>query len=97
MAYATKLVTYKAATLPSIPGGEQQFLANELKKIAQAVTSLDQILTKVEAEPLVTTKAGAPTTTDVPLGTWKVINDTTGGTVGLYANIGGVLKSVLLA
>jgi hypothetical protein len=45
----------------------------------------------------VTTKAGAPTTTDVPLGTWKVINDTTGGTVGLYVNIGGVLKSILLA
>lgn len=97
MAYTTSLVPYKQASFPTLPGGERLFIASELKKISQAVTSLDQIITKLENSPLVVTKAGAPTTSDVPAGTWKVINNTSAGTVGLYANIGGVLKSVMLA
>lgn len=44
----------------------------------------------------VISKAGAPTTTDVPAGEARVVKDTTGGTVKLFYNDGGTLKSVAL-
>lgn len=42
-------------------------------------------------------KAGAPTTTDIAAGTWAIYKDTSGGTVRLWANDGGTMKSVLLS
>ena len=42
------------------------------------------------------TKAGAPTTTDVPSGTWTLIRDTSGATTKLYYNNAGTLMSVAL-
>lgn len=42
------------------------------------------------------TPAALPTTTDIPAGTWAVWKDTSGGTVKLYYNDGGTLKSVAL-
>lgn len=42
------------------------------------------------------TKAGVPTTTDIPQGQWAVYKDTSGGTIKLYANDGGTIKSVTL-
>jgi len=42
------------------------------------------------------TKAGAPTTTDVPSGTWALIRDTSGATTKLYYNNAGTLQSVAL-
>ncbi len=44
----------------------------------------------------VKTKAGAIVVGDIPLSTWAVYKDTSGGTLKLYANDGGVLKSVAL-
>ena len=44
----------------------------------------------------VITKAGLPTTTDIAAGTWAIYKDSTGGTVRLWANDGGVMKSVTL-
>jgi hypothetical protein len=41
-------------------------------------------------------KAGAPTTTEIPAGQFRVVKDTSGGTVKLFYNDGGVLKSVAL-
>jgi hypothetical protein len=41
-------------------------------------------------------KAGAPTTTEIPAGRFRVVKDTSGGTVKLFYNDGGVLKSVAL-
>jgi hypothetical protein len=41
--------------------------------------------------------AATPTTTDIPAGTWAVWKDTSGGTVKLYYNDGGSLKSVTLS
>lgn len=43
------------------------------------------------------TKAGDPTTSDVPAGFWMVWKNTSTGAVKLWANDGGTLKSVALA
>lgn len=45
---------------------------------------------------LAKTKAGAPTTTDVPAGTWILIRDTTNGTTKMYYNNAGTLQTVAL-
>ena len=45
---------------------------------------------------LAKTKAGAPTTSDVPAGTWVLIRDTTNATTKLYYNNAGTLMSVAL-
>jgi hypothetical protein len=42
------------------------------------------------------TKAGVPTTTDITAGKWAIYKDTSGGTLKLYANDGGTIKSVAL-
>lgn len=42
------------------------------------------------------TKAGAPTATDVPSGTWALIRDTTNATTKLYYNNAGTLQTVSL-
>ena len=42
------------------------------------------------------TKAGVPTTSDIPAGQWAIYKDTSGGTLKLYANDGGTIKSVAL-
>ena len=42
------------------------------------------------------TKAGVPTTSDIAAGTWAIYKDTSGGTLKLYANDGGTIKSVAL-
>lgn len=43
------------------------------------------------------TSAAAPTTSDIPAGDIRVWNNTTAGTVRLYANKAGTLVSVLLS
>jgi len=45
---------------------------------------------------LAKTKAGAPTTSDVPAGTWALIRDTSGATTKLYYNNAGTLQTVAL-
>jgi len=42
------------------------------------------------------TKAGIPTTTDITAGKWAIYKDTSGGTIKLYANDAGTIKSVAL-
>lgn len=42
------------------------------------------------------TKACIPTTSDIPAGMWAIYKDTSGGTIKLYANDGGTIKSVTL-
>lgn len=42
------------------------------------------------------TKAGIPTTSDIAAGKWAIYKDTSGGTIKLYANDGGTVKSVAL-
>lgn len=44
----------------------------------------------------VVSKAGVPTTSDIASGQWAVYKDTSGGTVRLWANDGGTMKSVTL-
>ena len=41
-------------------------------------------------------KAGAPTTADIAAGQWALYKDTSGGSLKLYANDGGIIKSVTL-
>jgi len=41
-------------------------------------------------------KSGAPTASDIPAGFSKLYEDTAAGTIRLWANHGGTLKSVLL-
>ncbi len=45
---------------------------------------------------LAKTKAGAPTTSDVPASTWALIRDTSGATTKIYYNNAGTLMSVAL-
>jgi hypothetical protein len=42
------------------------------------------------------TKAGLPTTADISAGQWAIYKDTSGGSIRLWANDGGVMKSVIL-
>jgi hypothetical protein len=42
------------------------------------------------------TKAGIPTATDIPPGFFAIYKDTSGGTLKIYANDGGTIKSVTL-
>lgn len=51
---------------------------------------------RVTATMSIQSKAGEPTTTDIPSGNWAIYKDTVGGTLKLYANDGGTIKSVTL-
>ena len=42
------------------------------------------------------TKAGAPTTSDIPASTWSLVRDSSGATTKLYYNNAGTLQSVTL-
>ena len=44
----------------------------------------------------VISKAGLPTTSDIAAGQWAVYKDTSGGTVRLWTNDAGTMKSVTL-
>ena len=48
------------------------------------------------ATPPFKTKVGIPTTTDILNGNWAVYKDSSGGSIKLYANDGGTIKSVTL-
>lgn len=52
--------------------------------------------TRITACITTQTKAGIPTATDIPAGNWAIYKDTSGGTIKLYANDGGTIKSVAL-
>lgn len=91
-----KLLPYKKGSFPQIAGGVSTFITDELRKVQNAVTSTQDILKDIETGGTVASKAGAVTASDVADGEWRVINDTTNGTVGLYANLGGTLFSVML-
>ena len=41
-------------------------------------------------------KAGVPVLADIPVGTWTMYKDSSGGTLKIYANDSGTLKSVSL-
>jgi len=41
-------------------------------------------------------KAGPPTTDEIAPGEWAMYKDSTGGTLKIYANDGGTIKSVTL-
>ena len=49
MADTDSLRLYKAAEPPTIPGGEQRYLAGELQRISQSIGSLVQAMKKIEA------------------------------------------------
>lgn len=52
--------------------------------------------TQLARATTVISKAGVPTTSDIAAGQWAIYKDTSGGTIKLYANDGGVIKSVAL-
>lgn len=92
-----KLVPYKKGGFPQIAGGVSRYISDELRKVQNAVASTQDILKGIETGGTVASKAGAVLAADVTDGEWRVIHDTTNGTVGLYANVGGTLFSVMLA
>jgi hypothetical protein len=51
---------------------------------------------RVTATVAVNSKAGAPTTSDIPTGYWAIYKDTSTGLVKLYSNDAGTIKSVIL-
>lgn len=48
------------------------------------------------AKSLLTKKAGAVVAADIPVGTFRIVKDTSGGSVKLVYNDAGTLKSVTL-
>jgi hypothetical protein len=51
---------------------------------------------RVTATVAINSKAGAPTTSDIPTGYWAIYKDTSTGLVKLYSNDAGTIKSVIL-
>lgn len=51
---------------------------------------------RVTATYQINSMAGVPTATEIPSGSWAIYKDTSGGTLKLYANDGGTIKSVAL-
>ena len=45
----SKLVAYTAKNYPNIPGGEQRFFSDELKKIQNSITSIITTMKLLEA------------------------------------------------
>lgn len=69
----------------------------QISRSAAGVLSFDGV-TKGNAAAVfkAKTKAGAPTTTDVPAGTWALIRDTSGSTTKIYYNNAGTLQVIAL-
>lgn len=89
-----KLVPYTPNNYPTLPGGEATYFTKELRKISQAIKTIEQL---AQAGQLgVTSKAGLPATSDLPAGTAGVFKDTSGGGVYLAYNDAGVIKKVAL-
>lgn len=93
----SKLVPFTPAAYPQLEEGQKLYHVEEHKKIGQAIRSIEQVMVSMETAGTVASKAGAVVAADLPNGGWQVIHDTVGGTVKLYANIGGTLWSVALA
>lgn len=56
-----------------------------------------ELIRKQANQPVFYSQATNPGTAGVPNGTWAVWKNTTSGEVRLWANDGGVMKSVLLS
>jgi len=70
---------------------------NNLQSIQGGTAGEYNHLTNLELARLsVISLAGLPTTSDIAAGKWAVYKDTSGGTVRLWTNDGGVMKSVTL-
>ncbi len=48
---------------------------------------------RVTATMVVNSKAGAPTTAEIPAGNWAIYKDTGAGTTKIYINDGGTIKA----
>lgn len=60
-------------------------------------TQFFELLRKMANQPVFYSQSTNPGTAGVPNGTWSVWKNTTSGEVRLWANDGGVMKSVLLS
>ncbi len=78
--------------LQSIQGGA----AGEYNHITNAQTGRLLSATEYSRLTSVINKAGLPTTADISAGQWAVYKDTSGGTVRLWTNDSGTMKSVTL-
>ena len=84
----TDLVTRAHNNLQSFQGGT----TGEYYHLTQAQhTAIADNVSRV-----MLTKAGTPTTSDITAGNWAVYKDTSGGTVRVWCNDGGVMKSATL-
>jgi hypothetical protein len=68
---------------------------NALPTAATIVTTTNYATNNI-VDKTTKTKAGAVVLADIPAGTWAIYKDTSGGSLALYANDGGVLKSVAI-
>lgn len=44
-----KLVRYSPKVYPTLPEGQGEYLTGELRKVANAITSIEQVMVKLEA------------------------------------------------
>jgi hypothetical protein len=68
----------------------------DYSKLTGTVPTWNQNTTGVSGGLTLKSKAGAPTTTDIPAGQSAIYKNTTLGTVSLWVNDGGTMKSVTL-
>jgi hypothetical protein len=88
----------KLPTLPDMGDRAVQPPSNVLDDAYYLFLSqLLKVIADLAARTEMVTSAGAPAATDIPAGQSRVWKNTGAGTVRLYVNDGGTLKSVLLS
>lgn len=84
--------------LPVLPGSSAQAIQQPANVFDPTwYFFLAQLLRAVSDRTTMVTSTTAPTTTDIPVNESRVWRNTTAGTVRLYVNDSGVLKSVLMS
>lgn len=84
--------------LPVLPGSSTQAVQQPANVFDPTwYFFLAQLLRAVSDRTTMVTSTTTPTTTDIPASEFRVWKDTGGGTVALYVNDGGTLKSVVLS
>ncbi len=88
------LVNKAGSSIADLQNHAHSLLANILGTGSYHVSQTEAA--RITAIYQINSKAGVPTTTDITAGNWAIYKDTTGGTLKLYANDGGTIKSVAL-
>jgi len=88
------LIDKAGSSLGDLANRGHSFLTGVLGTGSYHVSSAEAA--RITATYQINSKAGLPNTTDITAGNWAIYKDTSGGSIRLYANDGGTIKSVTL-